>query len=348
MRPLIRSFAALLLILCAVATAFAGSAEEDWQAVTALDAGPGEQPKDPQGMSTVVLTHLAHQEAALRRFLAGHSTNTHAFEARLRLARVLQMRGDFEESDKLRAEAARMLDDLEKTATPEQRPEVEFSKLTRFMRAMKRTDPIQRDELLQAAQRFQHDYPDDRRIAALLAEVATLFDSKPVTKEELLEDALAAAKDEDLKSRIADDLKRTRLFGKEVPLAFTSVQGQEIKAESFLGHPSFIIFFAGFSQPAMAAVVKLQEAVAQLPAGSVRVVGVSLDAKRETVLAILKARKLSWPVAFDGKSWLSPMVRDLGINTLPTVWLLDARGHLRSLNALDGAAEMARQLLQER
>jgi hypothetical protein len=257
------------------------------------------------------------------------------------------MRGDFEESDKLRAEAARMLDDLEKTATPEQRPEVEFSKLTRLMRTLKRTDPIQRDQLLQAAQRFQHDYPDDRRVGALLAEVATLFDDKPLTKERLLEDALAVATDEDLKSRITDDMKRTRLFGKEVPLAFTSIQGQDIKAESFLGHPSFIIFFAGFSRPAMVAVARLQGAIGQLPAGSVRVVGVSLDAKKETVLAILKARKLSWPVAFDGKGWLSPTVRDLGINTLPTVWLLDARGHLRSLNALDGATDMARQLLQE-
>jgi peroxiredoxin len=348
MRPLLRSFAALLLLHCTIATTFAGTAEEDWQAVVALDAGPAEQPKDTQGMAALVLNHLARQEAALRRFLAGHATDSHAFEARLRLARVLQRRGEFEQSDKLTAEASRMLDELEKTATPEQRPEVAFSKLTRFMRTINRTDPSQREELLQAARRFQHDYPDDRRIAALLAEVATLFDAKPVTKESLLEDALSATKDEDLKSRIADDLKRTRLFGQEVPLSFTSIQGQDIKPGSFLGHPSFVIFFAGFSPPAMVAVAKLQEAVAQLPAGSVRVVGVSLDAKRETVAAILKARNLSWPVAFDGKGWVSPMVRDLGINTLPTVWLLDAHGRLRSLNALEGATEMARQLLQER
>jgi hypothetical protein len=37
-------------------------------------------------------------------------------------------------------------------------------------------------------------------------------------------------------------------------------------------------------------------------------------------------------------------VRALGINTLPTVWLLDAAGRLRSLNAQQGTASLLRQL----
>ena len=50
----------------------------------------------------------------------------------------------------------------------------------------------------------------------------------------------------------------------------------------------------------------------------------------------------------DGKGWESPVVRDLGINGLPTVWLLDGKGRLRSLNALEGAAGKARQLFTDR
>ena len=348
MKFLLRSFAAVLLLLGAVAPVRAGSAVDDWQAVVALDAGPQEDPNSPGAVASVVLTHLARQETALRGFLAAHPRDTHVFEAKLRLARLLQIRSEFEDSEKERAEAKRLLDELEKTATPEQRPEVEFSKLARLMRNLQPSNADQRDELLQAARRFQHDYPDDRRLAALLTEVATLFDAQPTTKEGLLEDAQAMVRDEDLKARIADDLKRTHLLGQEIPLSFTSIQGQEIKLESLLGRPAFIIFFAAYSPPAVAAVGKLQEEVARLPAGSVRVVGVSLDAKREMLLALLKARALPWPVAFDGKGWQSPLVRNLGINALPTVWLLDAHGRLRSLNALLGAAEQARQVMGER
>ena len=58
----------------------------------------------------------------------------------------------------------------------------------------------------------------------------------------------------------------------------------------------------------------------------------------------LKARGITWPVAFDGKSWEGELVRSLGINALPTVWLLDKRGRLRVLNASAGTAELLRQL----
>jgi hypothetical protein len=63
---------------------------------------------------------------------------------------------------------------------------------------------------------------------------------------------------------------------------------------------------------------------------------------------MLKTRGLTWPMAWDGKGWESPLARDFGINALPTVWLLDSHGKLRSLNALEGAADRARELMRER
>ena len=201
----------------------------------------------------------------------------------LRLARLWQIRADFQGNEKLRAEAARLLDSLEKTATPEQRPELEFAKVARMMRGLHRSDRAQCEELLKAAQRFEKAYPTDRRVAALLTEVATLYDNQPHTKEALLEDALTVAKDPDLTARITDDLKRVRLLGQVVSLSFTSIQGQQIGGDSLLGRPVIVFFFGVSSPPAMVALGKLQQAVAEIPAGSVRVIGVSVDDKREAV-----------------------------------------------------------------
>jgi len=340
--------AAAWMLLAAVDFAHAGTAEEDWQAVVALDAGPGEQPKSAEAAGAMVVTFAARQEKALRTFLAAHPEDAHVFEAKIRLSRVLQIRAAFEQSEKLRTEAARLLESLEKTATPEQRPELEFAKIARMMRALHRSDPAQCQALLEAARRFQSDYANDRRVAALLTEVSTLFDNQPRTKESLLEDALAVAKEGDLKARITDDLKRVRMLGQVVTLSFTSVQGQEVNLDSFAGHPVFVIFFGQFSTQSMSAVDKLQAELAQLPAGAVSVVGVNLDIERETLLQTLKTHRLVWPVAFDGKGWESPLVRGFGINLVPTVWLVDGHGRLRSLNALEGAAGLARQLMRER
>lgn len=343
-------FLRAILVACALGhtAAQAGDADADWQAVTALDAGPQEKAQTPAAVRALILAHLARQERALRGFLTAHPQDARGFEARLRLARLLQIRGDFEDSDKVRAEGRRLLADLEKSATPEQRVEVDFARVTRLMRNLREVTPARREELLAAARKFQAAHPADRRLAALLAEVATLFDAQPKIKEALLADAQPLATDDELKARIADDLKRVRLLGAEVALSFTSVQGREIRLADFRGRPVLLVFFAGAAQPSLAAVASVQRAVAALPPGSVQVLGVSLDEKRETLEAAVKARALTWPVAFDGKGWESPPVRALGINAVPTVWLLDARGRLRSLNALDATAAQVRQLLNER
>ena len=329
-------------------TALAGDAEGDWKGIVALDAGPQEQPQTAEAARAMVLAHLAKQERALRAFLAAHPRDARIFETRLRLARLLQIRGDFEESEKLRAEGKQLLGELEKTATPAQRVELDFSKVSRLMRNLRQVTSARRDELLAAARKFQADHPGDRRIAALLAEVAILFDALPKTKEALLSEAQLLAADDELKGRIADDLKRVRLLGEEVPLAFTSAQGREIKIADLHGQPVLVVFFAAFSPPSLAAITSVQRGVAELPRGSVQVLGVDLDERRETLDAVLKSRAVTWPVAFDGKGWESPLVRGLGINALPTVWLLDARGRLRSLNALENPAAQIRQLLGER
>ena len=56
------------------------------------------------------------------------------------------------------------------------------------------------------------------------------------------------------------------------------------------------------------------------------------------------------PVAFDGKGWESPLVRSLGINSLPTLWIVDRKGNLRALNARTDreASALIAQLLRER
>jgi peroxiredoxin len=295
----------------------------------------------------MVVALLARQEKALRNFLAAHPEDTHVFEAKLRLSRLLQIRADFEQSEKLRAEATNLLESLEKTATPEQRVELDFSKVARLMRGLRRNDAGQCQALLEAARRFRAAYPTDRRVAPLLAEVATLYDSKPELKESLLEDALSAVRESDVKARIEDDLKRVRLVGHLVPLKFTSVQGKEINLEDYAGRPVFVIFFGEFSTESMNAVDKLRTVVAQLPAGAVEVLGVDMDPKRETVLETIRNRRLNWPLAYDAKGWDGPLVRGFGINMVPTVWLIDGHGHLRSLNALEGAGTSVRQLLRE-
>ena len=80
--------------------------------------------------------------------------------------------------------------------------------------------------------------------------------------------------------------------------------------------------------------MKLQKTLSDLPENQVQIVGVSLDRNREPLERLVTEQKIEWPIICDGKGWESPIVRSLGINSLPTSWLLDREGKLRSLNAM--------------
>ena len=334
--------------LCAVATAFAGSADEDWQAVLALDAGPQAQARSASERQSAVTAHLAAQDRALRTFVSAHAADARAFEARLRMSRLLSMRGEIFSDEKARAEAARMLEALEKIATPEQRTELDFARLSQTMRRINAAPSPDRDALLSHARKFQKAHPEDRRVPEILAEVSTLFDSQPAAKRKLLLEAQPLAGDDELKSRIADDLRRLDLLGQPIALSAPSTDGSAINLETYRGRVVIVCFFATWSAPSILALDTIKRAVAPFSKDRVQVLAVSLDTKPEPLGQLLKSKTVAWPVIRDGQGWESPLIRGFGINALPTVWLLDREGKLRSLDALENTGGQIRRALGDK
>ena len=326
----------------------ASAGDAAWEAIVALDAGPPAKARTGEEARAAAIAHLGRQEEALRGFLRNHESDPHTFEARLRLARLLQIRGDVQGSKKAVEESSELLDALSKIATVEQRAEVDFARLTLQMRSLKAPTPRDRGQLLAAARRFQTAHPQDRRLAALLAEVASLFPLQPKTMEALLRDAASLPGDEELTQRIADDLKKIGLLGQPLSLRFTSVQGAPYEGADAAGSVVIVAFFAVWSQPSKAALDQVLRATSRLEKERVKIVGVSLDTKLEPLAAYLLEKGIGWPVACDGLGWESPLVRGVGVNALPTVWLVDKQGRLRSLDGLESTESQVRQLLNER
>ena len=331
--------------LALVATASAGSPDEDWQAVLALDAGPQAQSRTGAEAQAALLSHLAAQERALRAFITTHASDARQFDARLRLARLFALRGEIQNDTKLRNEAERGLAALEKTATPEQRAEIDFARLSQAMRRANSPETMDRDALLARARKFQSAHPADRRVPQILVEIATLFDSRPETKHKLLLEALPYASDEETKSRIADDLRRIALLGETLVLSGPSTDGKTIDISDYRGRVVIVSFFATWSPQSILALDALKRALAPLPKERVQLIAVSLDTKPEPLGELLKSRAVAWPVIRDGKGWESPLIRGFGINTLPTVWLVDREGKLRSLDALERTAGQVQKIL---
>ena len=333
-------------MVCALPAVAAPSAEADraWQVILQQASGPGTRFHNQEEALTAARNHLDAQETALREFVRVYPDDPRAYSARIRLSSVLAAKGRITSRPALVEEAQKLLSDIE--TNPQTPPPVKadagFARVSRSMEnvAGHPVDDATRDGLLKAARAFDAAYPDDRRTAGLLTEVATLYDADPAQKKSLLEEAASRATDESLRGRISDDLKRLNLLGRPLELRILPWQGgAQINLGSAHGRVSVILFWASSSLPALHELARLKEVAAEFQGQPVDFYGVSLDEDRAALADTLKAADLHWPVQCDGRGWKGETVRSLGINALPTVWVLNRRGELTTLNARDNTAE---------
>lgn len=330
-------------IFLATANLFAGDAREDWTAVTALDSGPGVVPKTAAEAYANSLAHSDKQEKALRSFLAAHGSDANAFEAMLRLARVLDLRAEMK-SEPQSAEALTILERASQlTTTTARQTEFEFALLSRRMRKWRNTRPPveERRALLEQARQFESTHTGDRRIPTLLTEISALFDFEPPTKEALLQRAKRMTKDPDLTAQISDDLRKIAFLGRPLPLRFTALDGRRVDVKTWQGKVVAIVFFATWSAPSKAALTALRR---ETEASGAELAAISLDGDRTDLENFLTTQGITCPVAWDGKGWDGPLMQALGINSVPTTWLLDPKGILRSLDAMEDTAGQIRRL----
>lgn len=349
----------LLLLLLSSAVVRASDADTAWAVVEELRQGPGKPAADaPEEVVKSMRAHLGAQERVLAEFITRHPDDPRRYEAELEYAGVLATLGA-SLTDRSRVEKSlQRLAALErsKSAPSDVRADAAFQRITTTMQtinlaAAERPGETSRarNTILESAQNFAATYPEDRRAARLLAEAATLLDDQPVRKERTLEQARGLARDEATKQRINDDLTRLGLLGETMDLSFDTLRDGRWSLADQRGRVTVVVFWAGWSPPSVAWLAEFGRFARDLPGGSVAIATVSLDKKKGNAVETLSKLGISgWPTACSGAGWEDPLVRRLGINALPTVFVFDKQGRLRTLNARQGYESLIRQLVAEK
>ena len=355
------------------------AADRDWQAILGLDAGPRERPRAREAALAAAREHLARQEGALKRFTETYPADARRFEARVRLADVLstqaRLTGSASSSSASsptavgqRAEAAQQLAQVETdpAAPAGVKTEAAYARLRQFMQDCAggpETGPAgdaRREALSRAIRGFDAAHPGDRRTPALLLELATLYDAQPSGKRALLDEVLARAPagDGETRARAGDDLRRLALVGKPLPATLrlppvahhggsgnsNPVDGGpgELLDAARRGRVVVLLFWASWSAPSLMELERLQTVASRFDPRQVEFLSVSLDEDRAALAAAVRAERVTWPVRCDGRGWEGAAVRSVGLNAVPTVWVIGRDGTLRTLNARGpGVAEAA-------
>ncbi|MGA7394376.1 MAG: TlpA disulfide reductase family protein [Terrimicrobiaceae bacterium] len=325
------------------------SPEEDWRHILSLDTGPRKKPATRDEATLLARNHLLLQQKAVEQFLARYPGDPHAFDAKLKLARILAAEGMMTGDQTKIDEALRLLGELERApgVAREKLADAGFARASLSMQNQNGDAQRTRDSIIAAARNFTAKYPGDRRGPRLLVEAATVCDDLPNQKRDLLDEALRLTDEEALKRRIMDDFRRLDLLGKPLELRLAAQDGGEINLAKLRGYVVVVIFWAANSPHSLLWLRDFRSAWENLPQDQIRVVTVSLDESKKTLDSRLRELHANWPTYFDGKGWRSPVARSLGINALPSVWILDRRGILRTISARSTYETWIRQLLGE-
>ena len=336
--------------LAVVDAAPSAEADQAWQVVLQQATGPGTRFHDQGEALAAARKHLDAQESMLRGFIRLYPDDPRAYSARIRLSSVLSAKGRLQKQPAFMTEAQKLLTDLEAdpATPPSVKADAAFARVSSDMENLS-GGPINdaaRDGVLKTIRQFDTSYPDDRRTPGLLTEIATLYDELPAQKKALLEEAAMHAKDEGLRNRIHDDLKRVSLLGRPLDLSVLPWQGgAPVKLADARGRVVVVLFWASWSMPALHELARLKDAAAEFQGQPVDFWGISLDEDRAAMEATVKAADIRWPIQCDGRGWKGELVRSLGINALPTTWVFDRRGQLTMLNARGQASDAIREAL---
>ncbi|MEM8913520.1 MAG: TlpA disulfide reductase family protein [Planctomycetota bacterium] len=138
-------------------------------------------------------------------------------------------------------------------------------------------------------------------------------------------------------------VRRLESVGKTIELSGLTVDGKSVRLSQFRGRPVVLHYWATWCEPCKQDMKLLRSLQARYQRAGLQLVGVNIDNRREQAAEFLKGVSLPWPQLFaEGGLDDSPLAKQFGVQTLPTMMLVDARGRVVRHNVR--AAELDEEL----
>jgi peroxiredoxin len=135
--------------------------------------------------------------------------------------------------------------------------------------------------------------------------------------------------------------------GKPLDIKFTSTDGRVVDLTDIKGKVVLVYFWATWCGPCVGEIPNVKEAYNKFHPRGFDIVGISLDNDENAFNKFVQAHGLPWPQYFDGLSWTNKFSVQYGIESIPTMWLVDKSGNLCVTNVRDDLQGQVEKLLAE-
>lgn len=201
-----------------------------------------------------------------------------------------------------------------------------------------RTEPRWLKEFSKQTQSYAKRFPDEtpRTVPMLMAAARSCEMYNQIEEASSCYLMLATKfKETQQGQQAGNTLRRLQLKGKELELSGPGIDGSDINVKSMKGKMVLVVFWSTNAQPFLQQVPKLVE-ITNKYRKYLTVVGVNMDVDEKVVDGFVEANHLEWLQIFSEnrqmRGWSSPLAVYYGVNSLPTLWLLDSNGVVAETN----------------
>jgi thiol-disulfide isomerase/thioredoxin len=290
------------------------------------------------------LTKAASQADAFQKRFPDHAKAEEARTREYQLLQVAAQLGSTNVLDRLDAlDAARLKDPK---LPDDDRFQIKASAINRRAMAKSSVDMAAAlAELDKGTHVLLKEFPKRPEPYQMLLEVAS--NSSTDRARQLVKEITDSAAPDQIKDAARDLSAKLDRVGKPLTLKFAAVDGRSVDLAKLRGKVVLVDFWATWCGPCVRELPNVKAAYDKLHAKGFEIVGISFDKEKESLVGFVEQQKMPWPQYFDGKQWENDFGKQFGIQSIPTMWLVDKKGNLRDLDAVDDLAGKVEKLLAE-
>jgi thiol-disulfide isomerase/thioredoxin len=190
-----------------------------------------------------------------------------------------------------------------------------------------------------ATNTFIKKFPKDDRGPRLLMSVAGRYTSDTEDRVTLYRRIIDSYPDYRGVKYVPGKIRQSEGMGKPFQLEFNdAIGGQRVSVRRLKDKVVVVDFWATWCGPCVAEMPHMKELYAKYRDKGVEFVGVSLDDPEdkgglEKLKNYCKENEITWPQYYQGNRWKSEFSTSWGINSIPTMFVIDKDGKLHSIEA---------------